>query len=97
MKRSRSRSGDGQLDRPLVRTLVFAGLSLSSLCTVEASIAGPCEQRRCGPVQTCLPHPAPSHRLLAAKVDNILHRWLLYDSLVETQTPERYYLPSFFA
>ena len=97
MKRSRSRSGDGQVDRPLVSILVFWGPpKRSSLCTVEASIAGPCEQHRCGPVQTSISFPAPSHQLLAGEVANLLHGWLLYDSVVETQIPERYHLSSSF-
>jgi len=93
MKRSRSRSGDSQVDRPLVSILAFGSLSkLNSPCSVETSITGPCEHHRYGPAQTFLPHTPPSHRFLTAKVVNLLRRWLLYDSVVGTQTSERYHL-----
>ena len=97
MKRSRSRSGDGQVDRPLVSIMALRRLSeLSSLCFVEASIAGPCKHHRCDPAQTFLPHHPPSHRFLTAKVVNLLHGWLLYDSVVGTQASERYHLSTSF-
>ena len=89
MKRSRSRSGDGQVDRPLVSILAFRSPSkLSSPYFVEASIASPCKHHGCSHTQTILPHPPPSYRFLTAKVDNLLHGWLLYDSVVGTQASE---------
>jgi len=63
--RSRSRSRDGQVDRPLVSTLVFdefeGPFQLDSPCSAETSDPCSCKGRRCLPPETSLSHRSPGH------------------------------------
>ena len=92
MKRTRSRSRDGQVDRPLVSISTLEGMpQLDSPYPTETGIACPCERHRRPPPQTGLSHYPPSHGFLAAEIGNCPHRWLLDDSAVETAASGQYH------
>lgn len=93
--RSRSKSRDGQVDRPVVSISVLEGTTgPGSLRSVEAGIAGSCQQHRRLPAETRLSHRAPGHGFLAAKTINLSRGWLFDDSAVEAQALERYHRPT---
>lgn len=88
MKRSRSRSGEGQVDRPLVSTSVERFFEFHLPLISETSIAGPREQLRCLPTETYLPHRSSGHEFPAPKATNRPRGRLRDDSVVGTRASE---------